>query len=235
MWRLDSDKCSILCLHGGYLIRSRTCLTFARTWVHPRFLVGSVLLIFLVICVVFSALFIFVTCFVCPVFLDYPFLIAPSFFSNVYLHLSLSNLSVYLFSVTVYSVWGLFIDENVIPKDRHAIARVRVPQRKKAGKQRILQYLKGVLTNSEHWWITASNMIEIITCLTISSITYTFQMSEEAGYTQCHTSKSPHDTRNNRRKSITSKRNNTTCTNGNDKINAHIVNLKLYAWPRKIL
>lgn len=54
-------------------------------------------------------------------------------------------------------------------------------------------------------------------------------MSEEAGYTQCHTSKSPHDTRNNRRKSITSKRNNTTCTNGNDKINAHIVNLKLYA------
>jgi hypothetical protein len=39
--------------HGGSLIRSRNCLPFAGTWVHPWFLVESVLLIFLVFCVVF--------------------------------------------------------------------------------------------------------------------------------------------------------------------------------------
>jgi hypothetical protein len=53
------------------------------------FLVGSVLLIFLVFCVVFVVLFVFVLCLVypmLPVFLDCPFLIAPSVFSNVYLY-----------------------------------------------------------------------------------------------------------------------------------------------------
>ena len=39
--------------HGWFLIRSRNCLPFASTWVHPRFLMGSVLFIFLVFCDVF--------------------------------------------------------------------------------------------------------------------------------------------------------------------------------------
>jgi hypothetical protein len=81
------------------------CIVFSALFIFVTCLACPVFLDYpLVICIVFSALFIFVTCLVCPVFLDYPFLIAPSVFSNVYLHLSLSNLSVYLFSVTVYSV-----------------------------------------------------------------------------------------------------------------------------------
>ena len=53
----------------------------------PVFVVGSVLLIFLVFCVV-SPLFVFLLCLTCPmlpVSLGYPFFIAPSVFSNVYL------------------------------------------------------------------------------------------------------------------------------------------------------
>ena len=38
-------------LHGGCRIRSRNCLPFVSTRVHPRFLVGSVLVIFVVFCV----------------------------------------------------------------------------------------------------------------------------------------------------------------------------------------
>ena len=38
--------------HDGGLIRDRNCLPFASSWVHPRCLVESVLLIFLVFCVV---------------------------------------------------------------------------------------------------------------------------------------------------------------------------------------
>jgi len=59
-------------------------------WVHPRFLVGFMLLIFLVFCVVFFVLFVFVVCLVYPmllVSLDCPFMIAPSAFSNVYLNI----------------------------------------------------------------------------------------------------------------------------------------------------
>ena len=37
----------------GYLIRDRNCYLFAGTLVHPGFLLESVLLIFLAICVVF--------------------------------------------------------------------------------------------------------------------------------------------------------------------------------------
>jgi hypothetical protein len=37
----------------GCLIRVRNCVPFVGAWVHPSFLVGSVLLIFLVFCVVF--------------------------------------------------------------------------------------------------------------------------------------------------------------------------------------
>jgi len=58
------------------------------TWVHPRFLLGSVLLIFFVVCVVSRFfLFVFVLCLVCPILPvspDCPFLIAPSNFSDVY-------------------------------------------------------------------------------------------------------------------------------------------------------
>jgi hypothetical protein len=42
----------------GWLIRSRNCLPFASIWVHPQFLVGSVLFIFIVFCVVFIILFV---------------------------------------------------------------------------------------------------------------------------------------------------------------------------------
>ena len=58
-------------------------VVFTPAW----FLVGSVLLIVLVFCVVFFALFVFVLCLVYPmlhVSLDCPFLIAPSVFSTVY-------------------------------------------------------------------------------------------------------------------------------------------------------
>jgi len=43
--------------HDRCLIRNRNCLLFARIWVHIRFLVGTMLLIFLVFCVVFRVFF----------------------------------------------------------------------------------------------------------------------------------------------------------------------------------
>jgi len=55
----------------------------------PRFLVGSVVLIFLAFCVVFFVLFVFVLYLVCPmlaVSMDCPFLIASSVFPNLYLN-----------------------------------------------------------------------------------------------------------------------------------------------------
>ena len=69
--------------HGRLIIRGRNYLPFVSTWVHPGCWYGSVLLIFLVFCVVlcFGVLFIFILCVVCPmlpVSLDCPFLIAPS-------------------------------------------------------------------------------------------------------------------------------------------------------------
>ena len=70
------------------IVLLRNCLPFASTWVYTRFLVGSLLLIFLVSCVVVFAWFVFVLCLVhpmLPVSLDCPFLIIPSVFSNVYL------------------------------------------------------------------------------------------------------------------------------------------------------
>ena len=47
--------------HGGCLIRSRNCLPFENTWVHPLFfvLVESVFLIFFVFCAVLLCVFIF--------------------------------------------------------------------------------------------------------------------------------------------------------------------------------
>jgi hypothetical protein len=76
-------------MSGGCLIRGRNCLPFASTWVHPRFLEGSVLLIYLAFCVVlcFCVLFVFVLCLLCPMLsmsLDCPCLITRSVFSGVY-------------------------------------------------------------------------------------------------------------------------------------------------------
>ena len=84
-----------------YLIRNRNCLLLREHGFlyFPDWLVGSVLPIFF--CVVACALlFVFVMCSVpnfvlclvhltLPVFLDCPFLIDPSVFSNVYLYVSL--------------------------------------------------------------------------------------------------------------------------------------------------
>ena len=70
-----------------FLVRDGDYLPIAGAWVHPRFLVGSVLFIFLVFCVVFLLLFVFNLCLMCPVLtvsLDCPFFIAPSGFSDIY-------------------------------------------------------------------------------------------------------------------------------------------------------
>lgn len=56
-------------------------------WVQSRYLVGFMLLICFVFYVVRFVLFVFVLCIVCrvlPLSLDFPFLIAPSVFSNIY-------------------------------------------------------------------------------------------------------------------------------------------------------
>ena len=57
-------------------------------------LVGSMLLIFLLFCVRFFALFFFVLCLVCqllPMYLNCSFLIAPSVFSNVYVQIEFTS------------------------------------------------------------------------------------------------------------------------------------------------
>jgi len=64
--------------------KQKLLIPFASTWVHPRFLLGSVLLFFLMFCIVFCfVLFVFVLCLVYPM-LPVSLLIAPSGFSNVY-------------------------------------------------------------------------------------------------------------------------------------------------------
>jgi hypothetical protein len=89
----------VLTLHehpSSYPSRTHEFLPFTSTWVltlrehlsSPRLLVESVLLIFLVFCVAFLILFVFVLYLVYPILLvslDCPFLISPSVFSNVYL------------------------------------------------------------------------------------------------------------------------------------------------------
>jgi hypothetical protein len=70
--------------------KRKELLPFISTCVHPRLLVGSVLLIVLVFCV--FPLFVFVLCLVypmLPVSLDCPFLIVLLVFSNVYFKLFL--------------------------------------------------------------------------------------------------------------------------------------------------
>jgi hypothetical protein len=72
------------------------CLHFTSTWVNPRYLVGSVFLIFLISYVVLFALFVFVLCLVhpmLPVSLDFAFSIALLVFSNISLRLRLGRFS----------------------------------------------------------------------------------------------------------------------------------------------
>ena len=72
-----------------YLIHKKQKLHSLAPEFTPGFWWWSVLLIFLALCVVFFALLVFVLCIVypmLPVSLDFPFLIAPSVFDNVYLH-----------------------------------------------------------------------------------------------------------------------------------------------------
>ena len=84
-----------------------------NTWVHPWFLVGSLLLIFLVFCVVFWSLCVFILCFVYPIMamlpvsLDCPFLIAPS---NVYLYIAV--VSYFVGGVHHYKLIILFCDKK---------------------------------------------------------------------------------------------------------------------------
>ena len=100
--------------HRTYGVRGNmNRLPFTRISVHSAFFVGSLLLVYLVFCLVFFVLFFFVSCFLfcfpsscvfcfvflrlvffvlfyfvlcfaLPVSLDCPFLISPSVFSNVY-------------------------------------------------------------------------------------------------------------------------------------------------------
>jgi hypothetical protein len=68
-------------------MRDRICLPFAEPG-SPWFLVGSILLIFLVLCAMFFALFVFILCPEYPILsvtLHCPILIFHSVFSNVYL------------------------------------------------------------------------------------------------------------------------------------------------------
>ena len=79
------------CVHPQFLVGSELLIFLVFCVV---FLVGSELLIFLVFCVVFLVLFVLVLYLVypmLPVSLDCPFLIASSVFSNVYLHTSNSH------------------------------------------------------------------------------------------------------------------------------------------------
>ena len=91
-------------------MRGTNCLPFAstwvhswvhswvHTWVHSWFLVESVLLIILVVCVVFFALFVFVLCLVYPMLLgslDCPFLITIRCSSNVYWSCEQTQLSLF--------------------------------------------------------------------------------------------------------------------------------------------
>jgi hypothetical protein len=81
------------------LIRGRNCLPFARTLVHPRFVVASVLFIFLVFSAVLFGLFVLFLCLVypmLPVSLDCSFLIASSGFSNVYLAVLIRSFGVFV-------------------------------------------------------------------------------------------------------------------------------------------
>ena len=85
------------------LTKVKTKVGLACSWIHIRFLVGSVLLFLLVFCVVFFILFVFALCFVCtmsPVSLDCPFMIACSVSSEVYIvqaHIFTYNIAIFFY------------------------------------------------------------------------------------------------------------------------------------------
>ena len=112
--------------HVGCLMRSRNCLHFTSTSIHPWFLVGFVLLISFVLCVSLLFIFVFVLCLVwpmLPMFLFCPVSIVSSVFSYVYLLLSSSNIvnrfSCLLFNICasqLYRYWNYYrySDNNVL-------------------------------------------------------------------------------------------------------------------------
>ena len=78
------------------------CLPFVSTWVHAQFLVGSMLLIFLVFCVVFFVLFVFVLCLVYPVL---PVL----WIVNYWLSLWFSLTFIYLYSLGSIQLEDIYV------------------------------------------------------------------------------------------------------------------------------
>ena len=63
VWYSGVQHLLIIWVTWWCLIRGKNCLPFTSTWVHPRFLVGSVLLIFFVFCVVYF--FLYSSCVLC--------------------------------------------------------------------------------------------------------------------------------------------------------------------------
>jgi len=98
------------------LIRDRKCLPFPSTWVHPWFLVCSVVLRYLVFCVVlcFFVFFVFVLCLMwemLPVSLDCLFWIAPSIISNFYFSWIIYTNQIY---VSICDVKHFYDDFNLL-------------------------------------------------------------------------------------------------------------------------
>ena len=113
--RQDIYKTCLYEYYGWCLIRSRNRLPFMITWFHLQFFCGgSVLLIFLISCVVLCFCFVCL-CLVCPmlpVSLNCPFLIAPSVFANVYFPWisfwdfgTVPTVSVVLLFVSYHPIW----------------------------------------------------------------------------------------------------------------------------------
>ena len=84
------------------LMRNINCSSFTSSWIHfPIVLVGSMLLIYLVVCAMFFVLFVFVLCFVPNLYISLDFLflltlrfsilIDPSVFYNVYSEIQQNN------------------------------------------------------------------------------------------------------------------------------------------------
>ena len=78
------------------------CLPFVSTWGHAQFLVGAMLLIFLVFCVVFFVLFVFVLCLVYPVL---PVL----WIVNYWLSLWFSLTFIYLYSLGSIQLEDIYV------------------------------------------------------------------------------------------------------------------------------